>query len=72
MPGKLDVACLVAIKTLTGVGLSATAAGQIVQRLQREPETALTWRRTTKRRRIVADGYRSDLVTKGFPFVTQS
>ena len=41
----LDVACLVAIKTLTGLGLSATAAAQIVQRLQNKPQMAETWRR---------------------------
>jgi len=45
----LDVAGLVAIKTLTGFGLSATAATQIVQRLKNEPETALTWRRALVR-----------------------
>jgi len=41
----LDVACLVAVKTLTGFGLSVTAAAQIVQHLQNEPQTAAAWRR---------------------------
>jgi len=44
----LDVACLVAIKALTGFGLSATAAAQIVHGLQNEPHTTAIWRTTLK------------------------